>query len=1059
LASEAEQRPLATDSRRDTKLIAGLTQASRFVREELQRLLGERAAVTLIAKSLSRSGEQAAYEAIKAGEIPSGSEGIPEIMKRIREAGLGSPEVLEHDWDEGWLLVGCTSSQDVAEIEDHLPTDSPVCHRLRGFLEGAYAHLRTRANLVGDGIRSVEVACTAMGHESCRIAIGSEKVLTRHGIAMVPPGSPNARGPAPVGLSSPDAPSHIDGVVDDVPFGVASIDISGSISFANQRTLDLMELPLQNVTGTPFISYIHPDDKQAASNAMRELAGGKAGPSTMEVRIIGAKGKVSRCAASAFGVRDETGHVGRFHAVIMDLSDLPDAPRDEPRFREALRSSPVVYLELEPDGRIAHANSTACELLGLDEKDIKGTPFTRFLKKDQIARAIEPLLSVAAGKSDMASCNCDLVGPDGTEHTFRFFFVPDGPKDQPVTRILVPSMDLTRMGLLAKAGERLSHRFDSLLTSTEALVFETTPDGTLQSLWGPVDSVLGYEMKELLGLPFPPFLHSDDLSGVSTVLRRYVPTGPTRDRNVRDRTQAVKSTLCRLRRKDGSWGTFRMSAAPVASTEDEPGGVIGILRDMTDDAERIEKLASKDATITELLESERIWVVVCDSSGNVAGLSRAYEQSTGFDRVDRIGRPIAALLARGSDASADVFLRKGKAGDPPVSVRLAFERQGDDSSCVIDLEVGAISDPTGKHIGYAGIGRDVTLEYGREAIEIERNELAREVAVLRSEVQGNYGLDSIVGQDPKMRSIFETVLAVSRTQATVLIQGETGTGKELIAKAIHYNSPRHGRPLVKVDCGALAGNLLESELFGHVKGAFTGAISDRPGRFELAHMGTIFLDEIHNLPFNLQAKLLRVVQDGRFEKVGGTRTHDVDVRIIAATNEHLAELVEREEFRKDLYYRLNVIPVQLPALRDRRGDIPHLVRSFITKFAERHKRDVTSISREALDWLLDYDWPGNVRELENIVEQSVVFAKANVIQLEDMRLPPTSMPGAGAPLVPGKLKPLKQALEDPERNIILESLERSGGNRKRAAEILGISRSAFYEKLKKHGLTSKKRDT
>jgi transcriptional regulator with PAS, ATPase and Fis domain len=296
-----------------------------------------------------------------------------------------------------------------------------------------------------------------------------------------------------------------------------------------------------------------------------------------------------------------------------------------------------------------------------------------------------------------------------------------------------------------------------------------------------------------------------------------------------------------------------------------------------------------------------------------------------------------------------------------------------------------------------------------------------------------------------MLAVYGSIRAVGRTCATVLIRGETGTGKELVARAVHRFSPRRERPFVKVDCGALAEGLLESELFGHVKGAFTDAGRDRAGRFELAADGTIFLDEIHNLTVPLQAKLLRVVDEGRFEKVGDTTPREVDVRIIAATNEELEPLVARGRFRKDLFYRLNVMPVTLPPLRERLSDVPLLAEEFVRRFAKRHGKAVGGVSGDALRRLTEYDWPGNVRELENAIEQAVLFARSTEIRADDLPLPKSG---------PAKRSTwnLNEALREYERHLLVEALSRTGGNKKRAAKLLGISRSALYEKLRKYAI-------
>jgi PAS domain S-box-containing protein len=338
----------------------------------------------------------------------------------------------------------------------------------------------------------------------------------------------------------------------------------------------------------------------------------------------------------------------------------------------------------------------------------------------------------------------------------------------------------------------------------------------------------------------------------------------------------------------------------------------------------------------------------------------------------------------------------------------------------------------------------------QRALRRERDTLASEVATLRAEVSHRYNLGNLVGQDDKMVRIFETILTVAPTEVTVLIEGETGTGKELVARAIHSHSPRKEKPFVVVDCGALSATLLESELFGHAKGAFTGAVGDRPGRFEVAAGGTVFLDEIHNLSFELQAKLLRVVEDGTFERVGDSSPMKADVRIVAATNEDLARLIESRRFRHDLYYRLRVVPIALPPLRERKGDIPLLVEHLIGRLAPRHGSKSRDISRGALEKLTGYHWPGNVRELANVVERALVLSKGGTIRAADVLLSDVSLDEGRSPPAPGS--PLETSVRDAEMRAVKEALENAGGNRKRAAELLGVSRSTFYAKLKKHGI-------
>ena len=315
-----------------------------------------------------------------------------------------------------------------------------------------------------------------------------------------------------------------------------------------------------------------------------------------------------------------------------------------------------------------------------------------------------------------------------------------------------------------------------------------------------------------------------------------------------------------------------------------------------------------------------------------------------------------------------------------------------------------------------------------------KNKLAQEKLYLEDEIRSEMNFDEIVGESPSLRSVLKQVETVAPTDSTVLIQGETGTGKELIARAIHNLSPRREHTFVKVNCAAIPAGLLESELFGHERGAFTGAIAQRLGRFELANGGTIFLDEVGDIPLELQPKLLRVLQEQEFERLGSTRTIRVDVRLVAATNRDLAEMVAARTFRNDLYYRLHVFPLVVPPLRERQEDIPALVRYFVQKYARRMNRAVETIPTETLDVLVHYAWPGNIRELENLIERAVIVSPGPVLRvpLSEMKLP--TEPTGGDTLT------LKAA----EREHIMRALEATGwvlAGPRGAAARLGMKRT------------------
>jgi DNA-binding NtrC family response regulator len=344
---------------------------------------------------------------------------------------------------------------------------------------------------------------------------------------------------------------------------------------------------------------------------------------------------------------------------------------------------------------------------------------------------------------------------------------------------------------------------------------------------------------------------------------------------------------------------------------------------------------------------------------------------------------------------------------------------------------------------------------------IEERRLRTENRMLRGELQAKYNFSSLVGGSAAMNRIYNLIGVVAKKTSTVLIEGETGTGKELIARAIHYSGPRKDQPMVALNCGAIPANLLEDELFGHVKGAFTNAHQHRIGRFEQANHGTLFLDEVSSMPMDLQVKLLRALQEREFQKVGSATTIKVDVRIVAATNQDLLEAVGKGNFREDLYYRLNVIPIRVPPLRQHREDVPLLISHFIQKYCKEQNLLLKTVSQEAMKHLMAYDWPGNVRQLENTVEMAVALSgDREILDTEDFpvaaRSSFQSAPVQTEPLadidIPDNGILFNTIISDLEKRLILQSLQVAQGNKKRAASLLHLKRTTFVEKLRRMGM-------
>jgi len=377
---------------------------------------------------------------------------------------------------------------------------------------------------------------------------------------------------------------------------------------------------------------------------------------------------------------------------------------------------------------------------------------------------------------------------------------------------------------------------------------------------------------------------------------------------------------------------------------------------------------------------------------------------------------------------------------PDVEV-LVFTGHGSVDTAVEAMQKGAMT----------YLEKPVNIEmlrtYVRKAAEKQR--VVRDHAALQRQIDKRFGLEGIIGQSPAMQRIFDVLGQISVTSATVLIEGESGTGKELLARALHNNSPRRARPFVALNCAALSESILESELFGHEKGAFTGADRQRQGRFEYAQHGTLFLDEVGDMPISTQIKLLRVIEEREIFRVGSNVPIKVDVRIVAATNQNLEGLVREKRFRDDLYFRLNVVRLQLPPLRERPADIPLLIDAFLREFNQAHGKEINGIKTDALEVLYRYPWPGNVRELKNCIESMVVTARSDILGVED--IPPQvfsapQTPGSAAGIVTG------MSLDEVEKILIQQTLEMTGGNREEAARILKIGERTLYRKLDKYGL-------
>lgn len=414
-------------------------------------------------------------------------------------------------------------------------------------------------------------------------------------------------------------------------------------------------------------------------------------------------------------------------------------------------------------------------------------------------------------------------------------------------------------------------------------------------------------------------------------------------------------------------------------------------------------------------------------------------------------------IDRGEKQTYDVVLSDIKMIDVDgMEVLRAYRQRSPETIIIMMTAFGSIETAIRaiKEGAYDYVSKPFKLDEIKLTLQraLEQRRLVEENIHFRQELITKYKLENIVGRSPQMLQVYKTIARVAESRSTVLVTGESGTGKELIARAIHFNSPRAARPFVAVDCSSLAETLLESELFGHVRGAFTGAVAAKKGLFEEADRGTCFLDEIGDISLAMQAKLLRVLQEHEIKRVGGTETIKIDVRIVAATNQNLEALVTEKKFREDLFYRLNVVSIHLPSLRERPEDVPLLADHFLRKYASQNNRPVSRISPEAMDLLVRHRWPGNVRELENVLERAATLSGTNLILPEDL---PRRLQMEPAQVSLSSI-PSRMPLSELEKLYIQKVLEETGGNKKKAADILGIDRRTLYRMATRLGLTIKR---
>jgi PAS domain S-box-containing protein len=572
-------------------------------------------------------------------------------------------------------------------------------------------------------------------------------------------------------------------------------------------------------------------------------------------------------------------------------------------------------------------------------------------------------------------------------------------------------------------------------------LFEFSPDaivvsdsqGRITNANAQVQGAFGYTREELVGKPVEIL-----------VPERFRATHPNH-RQAYNAQPSVRPMGVGLElyglRKDGAEFPVDIMLSPVQTAEGRV--TVSVIRDISERKKAQAGLQESELQLRALFEFSPDAIIASDQEGRIIRTNAQVERFFGYNKAELLGHSVDVLVPERfrptHPAHRKEYSDHARVRQMGIGLEL-YGRRKDGSEFPVDIMLGPVETPAGRMV--LSVIRDLTDK--REAEEaLRRSERAKQY--LEEELNTEYRFEDIIGESIGLKRVLKHVETVAATDVTVLILGETGTGKEVIARAIHQLSARNARTLVKLNCAAIPAGLLESELFGHEKGAFTGAIDRKIGRLELAHEGTLFLDEIGDLPLDLQPKILRALQEREFERLGSTRTIPVNVRLVAATNRDLTKMVADKEFRSDLYYRLKVFPITLPPLRERREDIPLLLNYFVDKHSRRLDRKIETIPSETMRVLTRWDWPGNIRELENFIERAVILTKGPILRapLSELELPEETLPAQDS------------SLEATEREYILRVLRETKGKiagPQGAAARLGLKRTTLNSKLKKLGI-------
>jgi PAS domain S-box-containing protein len=824
-------------------------------------------------------------------------------------------------------------------------------------------------------------------------------------------------------------------IFDRIPALAWAARADGSAEFFNRRWLDYTGLSVEQARDWGWTVALHPDDLNGLVDYWRSVLASRE-PGEVEARLRRFDGVYRWFLFRATPSFDDDGRVVKWFGTNTDIEDRKRAEillaQSEERFRLIVESVPGFVCTLNATGEVELLNRQTLEYFGKTTEDLKEWTTSDAVHPDDLPRVVEAWRH-AVETGQPYALELRQRRADGVYRWFQSRALPARDTEGRITGWYMLLTDIDDRKCAEAALRSSEQDLRLIIDSIPGFVATLSAAGEIELLNRQVLEYFGKTAEEIKNWATSDgIVHPDDVPGLMGAWRRAIEAG-----------QPVEIEH-RSRRADGVYRWIQVRWLPQRDADSRIVRWYSLAMDI-DERKRAEgelekafdQIAKSEAELRTIIDAIPQLIVALGADGNVLSANQALLEYTGLAKDDVRSERFGEVF-HPEDTER---LRDERAAAIPRGIPFEYERRvrrRDGQYRWVLVQYNPVRDARGEVIRWYATGTDI--DDRKQAEERTR----QENVALREQIDRVFMFEEIVGSSPALKAVLSSIVKVAPTDSTVLITGETGTGKELVARAIHKASPRAGHAFISVNCAAIPPSLIASELFGHEKGAFTGALQRRQGRFELAHGGTIFLDEVGELPAETQIALLRVLQERQFERVGGSRAIPIDVRIIAATNRELTAAIAAGTFRTDLFYRLNVFPIDVPPLRQRKEDIPMLVAYFVKRYAATARKHISKVDKDTLARCLSYHWPGNIRELQNIVERSVILCTSDTFSVEQAWL---SSPAVGRP---GSVA-LTVALEDYEKSMIEKALAESNGKvagPNGAAAKLGVPRTTLDARIR-----------